>query len=274
VATSDATYRRARFGGGLRQLREQRKLTQRAVATAAGVGVDKINRVESGRVALDMELLRTLLDIYEVQDRALRAALEAMVENLSLPGWWQTYALAPALRDFLGLEQDASAVWAWEPLLVHGRLQTERYAEHLMLSGDDVVLGGKERVASMVTVRMKRQRAVTNRLTVILGAAALQTVVGGPDVMREQIAHLLTRTDVELRILPLGRPHVGLDGAFTLLDFPDGGRLAAVENLVTTAYIDDQDSLDVYGRAADQLTKLALDPSASRTLLEDHVRAL
>jgi transcriptional regulator with XRE-family HTH domain len=274
VATSDPTYRRARFGSVLRRLRDQCGLTQSAAAAQVGVSVDKINRVESGRVTLEVPLLHALLDLYGVHDQDIREVLEDMVTNLAKRTWWQTYGVHLPLQDFLGLEQDATSAWAWEPLLIHGRLQTKRYAEHLLTAGDGVVLGGQDRVASMVAVRMERQRAVTSKLTVVLGAAALQTIVGGPDVMREQIAHLLTRQDVELRILPLERPHVGLDGAFTLLDFPDGGQLAAIENLVTTTYVDDTDSLAIYSRAADQLTKLALDPSASRAYLEEHVRTL
>ncbi|MQS17518.1 helix-turn-helix domain-containing protein [Streptomyces kaniharaensis] len=274
MATSDPTYRRARFGSVLRRLREQCQLTQGAAAAQAGVGVDKINRVELGRVALGVPLLRTLLDLYGVQDSDRRNAMEDMVVNLAKKSWWNTYSLHLPLQDFLGLEQDAEAAWAWEPLLVHGRLQTERYAEALLASGDEVIPGGQDRVESMVAVRMHRQDVVTSALTVVLGAAALDTVVGGPDVMREQIAHLLTRKEVELRILPVGRPHVGLDGAFTILSFPDGGQLAAVESLVTTSYFDDPESLSLYGRAAKQLTDLALDPSASRAYLEERVRAL
>lgn len=274
MATSAPTYRRARFGGVLRRQREQCGMTLDAVAAQVGVGVDKINRVELGRVKLDVPLLRRLLDVYGVQDPETREVLEDMVVNLAKRTWWQTYGVHLPLQDFLGLEQDATAAWVWEPLLVHGRLQTERYAEHLLIAGHGVVPGGQERVDAMVAVRMKRQHTVTSKLTVVLGAAALQTVVGGPDVMREQIAHMLTRQDVELRVLPVEHPHVGLDGAFTLLDFPDGGRLAAIENLVTTTYVDDPDSLAVYGRAADHLTKLALDPSASRAFLESHIRTL
>ncbi|WP_331731668.1 helix-turn-helix transcriptional regulator [Kitasatospora sp. NBC_01300] len=274
MATSPQTYRRARFGSVLRRLREQRKLTQSAVAAQVGVGVDKINRVESGRVKLEVPLLRTLLDTYGVQDQVRRDAMEDMVVNLAKPDWWASYSLHLALQDYLGLEKDALAAWAWEPLLVHGRMQTKRYAEALLSAGESVIPGGRERVENMVAVRMHRQEVVTSSLTVVLNSAALDTEVGGPDVMREQIAHLLTRSEVDLRILLAGRPHVGLDGAFTKLRFPDGGELACVESLVTTSYYDDADSLTLYERAAGQLTELALDRSASRAYLEERARVL
>ncbi|MEV7775394.1 helix-turn-helix transcriptional regulator [Kitasatospora sp. NPDC086791] len=274
MATSAQTYRRARFGSVMRRLREQLGLTQSAVAAQVGVGVDRINRVESGRVKLEVALLRALLDLYGVQDQVRRDAMEDMVVNLAKPDWWANYSLHLALQDYLGLEKDASAAWAWEPLLVHGRLQTRRYAEALLASGEGVIPGGRERVEDMVAVRMHRQEVVTSALTVVLNSAALDTIVGGPDVMREQIAHLLTRSEVDLRILPTGRPHVGLDGAFTRLTYPDGGELACVESLVTTSYFDDPESLSLYGRAAEQLTDLALDPSASRAYLEERARAL
>ncbi|MGB1015788.1 MAG: helix-turn-helix domain-containing protein [Nannocystaceae bacterium] len=63
----------ARMGGRLRSLREERNLTQDAVARAAGITTDMISRLENGRYKSPG--LRTLLRIAEGMGIAVRQLL-------------------------------------------------------------------------------------------------------------------------------------------------------------------------------------------------------
>lgn len=279
TSSSEQDLRRTRVGGMLRRLREQTGKTLEVASDEAGIKIDRLSRLERGVVRIDVPVVRALLDVYGVQDRQVRAALEETVRSLTAPTWWQSYArsLHIALKNYLGLEETASSVWTWQPLLVPGRLQTEEYSRGLLSAGIGVVHDGPEQVETLVRVRQERQRRVTSPLTAVIGEAALRTPVGGAAVMRTQLRHLLTRdpSDITLLVLPSDRgAHVGLDSAFSVLDFPDGARVATVETLVTMLYLDDETSLGAYAKAMAQITDLALDPSATRAFLDEAARSL
>jgi hypothetical protein len=79
-------------------------------------------------------------------------------------------------------------------------------------------------------VRLIRQRRLSGgqhpiELTVIVDEVALRRPIGGSDVMRAQLRHVLDLAQepgVQLTVLPADNcPHIGMDGAFILLDFPE-----------------------------------------------------
>ncbi|MGH3812945.1 MAG: Scr1 family TA system antitoxin-like transcriptional regulator [Pseudonocardiaceae bacterium] len=64
-------------------------------------------------------------------------------------------------------------------------------------------------------------------LDVVINEGALRRVVGGPDVMRGQLRRLVESSElpnVVLRVLPCDAgAHPGVDGSFTVLEFPNPG---------------------------------------------------
>ncbi|MFF7454999.1 helix-turn-helix domain-containing protein [Kitasatospora sp. NPDC008115] len=271
--TSPPTFRRRRLGTALRRLREAKKLTQQAVADAVGVNIDRISRAELGRTKIDVPLLRVLLDEYGVRDQGLRQTLEEMTRNISERGWWHSYAsfLTLTFQDFLGLEGDAELMRSWETL-VPGRLQTEEYTRLLLAAGQGIVHSTREHLESRVAVRMERQRKLNRPHEIVLSEAAVLGRIGDAGAMKRQITHLREqsdRDDIKLRILPLScGPHLGLDGAFTIFTFPDGGQLVGLEALLNSFYLEDEDSLRTYNAAFDQIRDLALDEKQSKAFLE------
>ena len=276
-------FRRLRLGRVLRRLREERGLTQEQAAQHIGVTDDRISRAEKGRSKIDIPMLRALLDAYGVKDQDLRSALEEIARSAAKRGWWLTHqsSLLAAFADFLGLEEDATGLSIWESTLIPGHLQTREYARALLQGGVGIVHSSVERAEDLVQVRMERQRLLEGekplRLSVVLGLPALQSGIGGADVMRRQIQHLLVQSKsptIELQVLHPEKTgaHAGLDGAFTIFSFPDGGSLASIETLVTTLYVDDDNSVAAYRCAHDQLKRLALTPAATQELLAELTR--
>jgi hypothetical protein len=103
--------------------------------------------------------------------------------------------------------------------------QTTEYARSLLHA-----LGySEEQVEKRLTVREQRQRMLERAdhpdLSFIIGETALSRTVGGEDVMREQIAHLLEVSKVDgvsTTILPFAAGvHRAMGGAFTVLQFKD-----------------------------------------------------
>jgi hypothetical protein len=117
----------------------------------------------------------------------------------------------------------------------------------------------EQTVTGRVAIRLKRQRMLFERKTpialrVVLGPGVLGTVVGGPSVMGEQIAHLheLAREhQAEVRVLT-GEPgaHAAMAGGFTLMTFddPDDPPVAYVETAVGANYFEQPVQVEQYRR--------------------------
>ncbi|MFD5055556.1 helix-turn-helix domain-containing protein [Streptomyces tendae] len=141
----------------------------------------------------------------------LFSRLIGLVLRSQLPTWFQPYA---------EMEAKAAYISTYQAQLVYGLLQTEEYARAVL-----GVEGGN--VDEMVAARLERQRILQRdqppALWVILDEAALLREIGGPDVMRGQLAHLLgfaAAPWVQIQVLPLAAgQHAGMMGTFTLLRF-------------------------------------------------------
>ncbi|MFJ6919345.1 helix-turn-helix transcriptional regulator [Streptomyces sp. NPDC101133] len=141
----------------------------------------------------------------------LFSRLIGLVLRSQLPTWFQPYA---------EMEAKAAYISTYQAQLVYGLLQTEEYARAVL-----GVEGGN--VNEMVAARLERQRILQRdqppALWVILDEAALLREIGGPDVMRGQLAHLLgfaAAPWVQIQVLPLAAgQHAGMMGTFTLLRF-------------------------------------------------------
>jgi hypothetical protein len=87
----------------------------------------------------------------------------------------------------------------------------------------------EEDVEVRVAARMERQAILVKegapKLWAIMDEAALRRVVGGPGVLRDQIARLLqvrSEPNVTIQVVPFGAgAHPGMGGSFVILDFPD-----------------------------------------------------
>ncbi|MEU8730567.1 transcriptional regulator [Streptomyces sp. CS113] len=141
----------------------------------------------------------------------LFSRLIGLVLRSQLPTWFQPYA---------EMEAKAAYISTYQAQLVYGLLQTEEYARAVL-----GVEGGN--VDEMVAARLERQRILQRdqppALWVILDEAALLREIGGLDVMRGQLAHLLGFADapwVQIQVLPLAvGQHAGMMGTFNLLRF-------------------------------------------------------
>jgi hypothetical protein len=102
----------------------------------------------------------------------------------------------------------------------------------------------------------------------VLDEAALRRPIGGPEVMRVQLCHLT----VDLQVLPMDRgAHAGLDGTFTVLDFPlelpgDPGTVY-VQTRLKGVYYEEPDEIDEYGQILTRLQAEALTPAESLRMI-------
>lgn len=278
---SDPSALRFLIGHDLRVAREQAGTKQTEAAKVLGCSQAKINYLESGKTQQKPDEVTKLL-------RAYGASGEHTDRMASLAGradqgtWWAPLsgALPNWFKTFIGLEGLAAAAFTYEPLLLPGQLQTAEYAAALLVGNIRVAPADAPQV---VRARIARQRLTDEtsplrRFRVVIEEYVLDRIVGGPQVMRAQMEHLLAlmqRDNVELHVMPVGvTVHDGLDGDFILLDFDEAQSIGYVEYPAGAAYIQDQDQVAMYALAADRMCAAALSEAASADAIAARITKL
>jgi hypothetical protein len=100
---------------------------------------------------------------------------------------------------------------------------------------------------------------------------ALQLPVGGVEVMRHQIWHLLMASSsprCAIRVIPIAAgAHAGMAGPFRLMEFYQEKPVVYVENETSSLFLEDQQHIDSYRQVLRQLHTVALDEGESREWL-------
>jgi hypothetical protein len=117
------------------------------------------------------------------------------------------------------LEADAEEIRVFDPLLIHGLLQTEDYA-HAVIAGSGIELRTSRVMNVEVEFRMSRQQILHRdfppRLWAVLGEATLRQRMGGAAVMDAQLERLLVvgnMPHISLQVLPFtAGAHPGIEG--------------------------------------------------------------
>jgi hypothetical protein len=132
-------------------------------------------------------------------------------------------------------------------------------------------------VERRVQVKMTRQRVLARdsplALDVVVDEAAVLRRVGGAEIMREQLAHLVAmaaRPNLTLQVLPLAAgAHPATTGEFTILSFPDliAPDVVYLENMTSDLYVEREAEVYRYGMAFDRLRGLALTAEKSAEFL-------
>ncbi|MER5580929.1 helix-turn-helix domain-containing protein [Streptomyces asoensis] len=275
AAKSNPTVRRRRLGAELRRLRMARGLKSTEVAERLMVSQPKISHLENGNRAVSPRDVRDLCAIYEVTDQQFIDSLMEMARESGQRGWWHPYA---GLSDsaYIGLETDAASLHAYAPTVIPGLLQTPAYAQAVI--GETIPPPTAEQVATRLKVRLRRQHRIYDparplRLWAVLDESALRRVVGGPDVMREQLEHLnalSAEPHITVQVLPYGAgAHPGLSGQFAVLRFADGPEQGVVhlERFTSDLFLEKPSDVLHYCMMYDDLQARALTPDSSRDFI-------
>ncbi len=114
--------------------------------------------------------------------------------------------LPPRFRPWVDIERQAHTLRGWDPLLVPGLLQTPDYARTILEAYPGVT---DERVQELLTARLERQKILARDtpppLWTVLDEGVLHRGVGGPDIMRDQLAALLTASEhrnISIQVVP------------------------------------------------------------------------
>ncbi|WP_280239573.1 helix-turn-helix domain-containing protein [Nocardia abscessus] len=275
AAERGPTVLRIALGSRLRQLREGCAISREAAGDAIRGSHAKISRLELGRTGFKERDLRDLLSLYGVVDPAERETYFELARRANDPGWWQHYSdLLPAwFETYIGLEQAATTIRTYEAQFVPGLLQTADYARAV------IQLGNSDETERRVAIRMRRQeilnRVAAPTLWAVVDENALRRPVGGMEVLREQIEHLLAMADrpsIRIQVLPYSAGgHSAAGGPFSILRFPEPelADIVYTEQLTSSLYFDKQRDVELYMSVMNRLSVEALSPVDSVRFLRD-----
>jgi transcriptional regulator with XRE-family HTH domain len=263
----------------MRELREQQGLRQIDVAKELRNTAAKVSYLEQGeRPFARRDLIEILLPLYKVPESEWGQYLQACTES-HRAGWWEAYdatVLPRWFRAYVGLEQGASSLRGWTIQLVPGLLQTPAYARAIMTNA----VSGLEPDESAVRteIRLRRQEALTRealplQIHYVLDEAVLRRVVGGAEIMAEQLAHLIDaaqQPNVTLQVFPFDAGY-GFDGKGepVILEFPwEDDRIVYVESRLSSDLLGTEAEIEDYAAALNHLQAGALTPLQSLEMID------
>ncbi|MFG2604036.1 Scr1 family TA system antitoxin-like transcriptional regulator [Streptomyces sp. NPDC048514] len=277
------TVRSRRLGTALRQYRLAAKLDQPQAAEVIATSQARISRIESGHATPRVIEVRLLLDAYGIGDQEVRFKLEELAKHSKNRGWWLEHAthLRPDYVDHIALEDDATYIREWQPVMVPGLLQTPAYAAAVVAGGPHYI--EPERAAQLVKVRVGRQAKIEDggaSYTAILWEAVVAQPLVNVEIHREQLSAILEigmRKNVTVQVLPFSASVLaGYSSAFYSFSFDEEPTVEAVamDNLRGTSVLEGAEDLAAYANAFDLLRSAALAPDASAKLIRGILRSL
>ncbi|MFD0146361.1 MULTISPECIES: helix-turn-helix domain-containing protein [unclassified Streptomyces] len=226
MAIEDNPESRRKYGEELKRRREAAGLTQEGLSELTIISRTHLAHMEAGRRRPDVADARRL-------DQVLEAGgfFERFLPALD------GKAVAEHFAEALEFEGQAIVIREYAPKLVPGILQTESYAKEVLNSGS-TPKSDEERDRLLVT-RLERagmlEKFDSPVVWVILDEAVLRRHVGGPEVMCEQLRHIVRLGEsrrIRVHVLPFsGGYHALMEGFVSLMWFRDQPPIAYVEGL-------------------------------------------
>ncbi|MER6676101.1 helix-turn-helix transcriptional regulator [Streptomyces sp. NPDC000983] len=251
------------FGRQLKRFRLRAGLERAEFGARTGYSASTIAAFEQGRRVPPPRFI-------DVADGLLDAGgiLQEMKEEVAR-------AQYPAFfRDAARLEAEAVELHVYANQAVPGLLQTREYAQAVFRMMrpplDDATVD--ERVEGRISRQGFFTRRPTPLATFVIDESVLKRPIGGHQVLRGQLEHLLltghTRT-VDVQIMPLDREeNAGLAGPFTLIETGDGQRIAYVEVQSASRLLTERASVRSLETKYSSLRAQALTPHESMAYVE------
>ncbi|MGA4849612.1 helix-turn-helix domain-containing protein [Streptomyces sp. G5(2025)] len=259
------------FGALLRFFRERAAITQEVLGTHVQYSKSQVAMVERGERAPKGKFV-------EIADEVLGAqgALVLLAEKEFGAG-----GLRPWTEDYLAEEKKASALHVYQSHVIPGSLQTEAYARAVYSCNCYPTLDDDE-IEKRVTDRIARQQLFRRKpppnVSYVLEESTLTRPTGGPQVLKEQLHHILgigRLRHVEIQVMPHHRQvHAGLNGSMILLETAERRQLAYVEGPSGGYFVGEQPDVgDLFGKYG-ILRAQALDPEESAKLIKEVAASL
>ncbi len=251
------------WGSLLRRLRMAAGITHEALALHVGYSKSLVVCVERGtRMPSALFVTRA--------DECVRAGglLEAAARHLSRErylSWFEEYEES---------EHRARALLTYDTHILHDLLQTEAYAQAALAARRPIL--AEHDIELQVAARLQRQHLLTRQtpctLSFVIEEWVLRRIMGGPDVAKTQLDHLLHLAEqrhITLQVMPATTDtHAGIDGPLSLLELPDHKWLAYLEIQSSGQLVDSPERVSALHERHSMIRSQALTPKDSYALIE------
>lgn len=237
-----------------------------------GWSESKVSRMETGERGLYVDDVAAILGFLQVPAE-IRQDLMNLVRAGNERNWHEIGGQLPIpklVRDMIRFENEATAIYSFEPLLIPGLAQTAEYARALMRAHPQQI--SADIIEGMVAARMDRQRVLDRadppRLHLIIEETVLRRTMGDPVMMHGQLQHLLAATarrNVSIRALPFDAVGpVAAQGSFKIIDCPELPTLCYEEGRSTSAFLEDEEYIAAARQSWKKLSSAAWSEEDSR----------
>ncbi len=252
------------YGSEMRRYRVKAELSFDGLAAKIPFSRSQLHRVETAEMLPPPGLSKALDQLFET-DGIFDRLYELVRRSPEIHP--EQYQLS------MQMEARAQLIEVYSGQFVPGLLQTKEYVRALLRIGFPEA--SDEEIEVKVAARLGRQERLRSdsppHLSVILDEAALRRPVGGPAVMRGQLAALLewvdTRTSV-VQLIPFQRgEHSLLGGTLKLMTLEDGAMVAWEESIDTGTLLEDPKTVRNRKRRYDLLRSHALPPNETASFI-------
>jgi transcriptional regulator with XRE-family HTH domain len=268
--TNEVQRARETLGYRLGDIRKDARLSGRQLAALAGWHFTKVSKIEHGRSmpsAADIELWCFHCGA-ESQIADLTAAARGIERMYIELKRLLRAGTAGYQRELLGEETRTRHLRIFDPAIVPGALQTPGYATVRLSEFADMV-GIPADLPAAVAARMERARLLLSgeRLFhVVVGEHALRAALADPDVMEEQLRHLLEVSKLprlRLGVLPTRARHYMTICGFWIFD----DREAQIETYSAAVRITQPSEIALYAKVFDHYSSRAVYGQQARDLI-------
>lgn len=271
MTTANGPRARA-LAAALRQARQQQGMSIRSLGRKLSFDQSNLSKIENAKKIPNVELVARILGALGTESDECERIL-ALARKAGEPNWLAVGipGLPEQLAGAMESEREATSIVTWAPMTLPGLLQITDYVRSLA----EANALPRHEIERRVTVRIARREVLTSRnpvrLEALISEVALREPMAGPEVMREQLCHLLSMADrpnVTIRVVPLGVGwHPGAAGPFVLYEFADAPPFVHFEHYSSGAFVTDSDDIEAYRTAIEMIERHALSSVDSKKFI-------
>lgn len=240
-------------------------LSSTQLASAIGVTQGKVSKIETGAQSVRMDHVDAWLRVCDASEQTRSELFDVAESALTEAATWRQEhraGMSAKQTRISDLEQRATRLRSFEPVVVPGLVQTPAYAAAILRQAD---ITGQRDIAAAAAARMDRQRvldAETSEVSVLMLTGVLDWRPSEQEgLMAEQaerIARLAESSRSSIGVVPPSAAGIPPPLAgFVVYEMPDGGGLVVVETFAAEIYHDDPRDVAVYTEVFDKLASAA-----------------
>jgi transcriptional regulator with XRE-family HTH domain len=275
-----ACYRE--LGAELKKRREAAGLTGEHIAHETGWHRSKVTRVEQGQVGISVVDTIHYLGACKAFAAEAKDLLNLCTEAERQLGYWLSPHgewLEDTLSSLIYHEATADRSLHYEPMVIPGLLQTQRYARVWI---ERTPGWSRETVEAAIRVRDERQqvlhRPLPGQFVFYVHEQALRLRVGNAPIMHDQLLKLVLMAalpHVTVRVLPSSAEEQAVfGGSFRFFEYRDHNPLVYLDQPWTGLFLEDQEFVSKYRRLLPKLSSVAMGEAESRSFIADLANAL